>query len=293
MAEPWFKFFPTDWRADPALKMCSLAARGLWIEMLGIMHDAAQYGHLLVANRPPSDADLAMLIGSAPEQVSELIGELESRAVFSRTRKGVIYSRKMVRDAKKAETARKNGKKGGNPTLSKQRKVSPSDNLSDMVGDKPQKPEARSQTVDDDDRARDETFLERICIAAGRPLGTANAAGRVYLPNEATRDLIQQWKSDLNLTEAQIVAEVDRQTKSRGGQPPQSLSYFTEGLKQLAGELRNRARTPLTPIDGGYNAQGQSARTDHRAAAADDALRQRIEAATRNRSPSKRGICFD
>lgn len=40
MSDPWLKFYPTDWRSDPALKMCSLAARGLWIEMIALMHEA-------------------------------------------------------------------------------------------------------------------------------------------------------------------------------------------------------------------------------------------------------------
>lgn len=117
MAEPWFKFYPTDWRADPALKMCSLAARGLWIEMLGIMHDSAQYGHLLVAGRSPTDAQLAVLVGAPSDQIPELLGELDAAGVFSRTREGVIYSRKMTRMMKKAAELKKAGQKGGNPKL--------------------------------------------------------------------------------------------------------------------------------------------------------------------------------
>jgi len=27
---PWVTFYPTDWRADPGLRHCSLAARGRW-----------------------------------------------------------------------------------------------------------------------------------------------------------------------------------------------------------------------------------------------------------------------
>jgi hypothetical protein len=66
--------------------------------------------------------------------------------VFSRTREGVIYSRRMTRDAKKSAIARKNGKNGGNPTLCNGRGNSDSDNqiLTNPV--KPQKPEARKKT---------------------------------------------------------------------------------------------------------------------------------------------------
>ena len=145
MSDPWLKFYPTDWRSDPALRMCSMAARGLWIEMIALMHEATPYGHLLVSGRSPTDAQLAVLVGAPSDQIPELLGELDAAGVFSRTREGVIYSRKMTRTAKKAAIARKNGKNGGNPALSKERENPPSDNLKDKGKDKPQKPEARSQ----------------------------------------------------------------------------------------------------------------------------------------------------
>lgn len=145
MSDPWLKFYPTDWRSDPALKMCSLAARGLWIEMIALMHEATPYGHLVVSGRTPTDAQLAVLAGALPAQVSDLVGELEAAGVFSRTREGVIFSRKMTRTAKKAAIARKNGKNGGNPNLRKETENKTSDNQILTNRDKPQKPEARSQ----------------------------------------------------------------------------------------------------------------------------------------------------
>lgn len=145
MAEPWMKFFPSDWRSDPALRMCSMAARGLWIEIIALMHEAVPYGHLLVAGRSPTDAQLAVLVGAPSEQIPELLGELDAAGVFSRTREGVIYSRKMTRTAKKTAIARKNGKSGGNPTLCKEGNIKPSDKGKDKDRDNTQKPEARSQ----------------------------------------------------------------------------------------------------------------------------------------------------
>lgn len=147
MADPWFKFYPTDWRADPALKMCSLAARGLWIEMIALMHEATPYGHLVVSGRSPTDAQIAVLAGASSAQVSEYLGELEAAGVFSRTKDGVIYSRKMSRASKKAAIARKNGKNGGNPSLRKETENKPSDNQIPTNPLKPQKPEARSQII--------------------------------------------------------------------------------------------------------------------------------------------------
>src|SRR5690606_7390963 len=96
--------------------MCSLAARGLWIEMLALMHEANPCGHLLVNGIAPNAQQLSVLVGS-PADVSDLIGELESVDVFSRTDSGVIYSRRMTRDEVKSEEAKANGARGGNPTL--------------------------------------------------------------------------------------------------------------------------------------------------------------------------------
>lgn len=145
MANPWVKFYTSDWRSDPALRMCSLAARGLWVELICLMHEASPYGHLLVNGLSPTDAQLGVLVGASPDEIAAMLGELESAGVFSRTRAGVIYSRKLTRMAKKAATARNNGRKGGNPTLCKDDGNLPPDNPSDKGGLKTQKPEARSQ----------------------------------------------------------------------------------------------------------------------------------------------------
>lgn len=95
---PWFKFYPDSWRADELLRMCGLQARGLWVEMLAIMHKATPYGHLLVNGIQPSLDDLARLAGAPLKDTRAALAELESKAVFSRTDDGTIYSRKMVRD---------------------------------------------------------------------------------------------------------------------------------------------------------------------------------------------------
>jgi len=145
-AAPWMKFYPSDWRSDPRLRMCGLAARGLWMEMIALMHEATPYGHLLVSGKPPTDIQLAMLAGTSPDQIPALLGELEAAGVFSRTGKGVIYSRRMTRDDKRTRAARANGKLGGNPSLCKTNENPEPDKLRDIPPDKPQSPEARSQT---------------------------------------------------------------------------------------------------------------------------------------------------
>jgi len=139
MSPPWMKFYPSDWRADPALRMCSVSARGLWMEMLCIMHEAEPYGSLRVNGNALTERHVASLAGASVEEVSAWLLELETAGVFSRDDDGVIVSRRMQRDMSKAEADKANGKRGGNPELRK------GVNPPVKGGDKAQKPEARSQ----------------------------------------------------------------------------------------------------------------------------------------------------
>lgn len=117
MGSPWLKFYPSDWRADPALRMCSLAARGLWMEMLCLMHEAVPRGSLLVNGQPVNERQLASLCGVSIRDVTGCLQQLEDAGVFSREDNRTIYSRRMRRDEEKAERDKANGKGGGHPDI--------------------------------------------------------------------------------------------------------------------------------------------------------------------------------
>lgn len=107
MSAPWIKFYPRDWRGDQALRVVSLAARGLWMEMLCVMHEASPYGHLLVGGQPLSGAALARLVGSSEGEVQALLVELSEAGVSRQTRRGVVYSKRMIADQERSEVGRK------------------------------------------------------------------------------------------------------------------------------------------------------------------------------------------
>lgn len=119
MKRPSFQFYPGDWLQDTALRACCLGARGLWADMLCYMHQGTPYGHLTLPAvsedggkdilRPILSPVLARMVGGTSEDVERLLAELEYAGVFSRTAKGVIFSRRMVQDEKLRETRASGG----------------------------------------------------------------------------------------------------------------------------------------------------------------------------------------
>jgi hypothetical protein len=100
-----------DWLLDPGVRMCSMAARGFWLEMLAIAAAATPYGHVVINGAPCSICDLATATKQRKQDVSRWIRELEKRGVFSRTEDGTIFCRRMVREAEaRREKASHRGK---------------------------------------------------------------------------------------------------------------------------------------------------------------------------------------
>ena len=126
---PAFQFYAGDWLRDPALRACSLAARGLWIDLLAYMHQAEPYGHLHINHQPVTPAIVARLVGESEKRVTPLMAELEAAGVFSRRADGVIYSRRMVRDNEIRRKRAEGGRLGGNPALKDKAKVENKVNL--------------------------------------------------------------------------------------------------------------------------------------------------------------------
>jgi hypothetical protein len=113
------KFYWQDWHGEPTLEMCSLAARGLWMELLCLAHTGAPYGHVTLGGEPATTKQISKYARTSEKEVAALIAELERFKVFDRTDSGVIFSRRMVSDGHKseegAEAAKKRWKNKPNP----------------------------------------------------------------------------------------------------------------------------------------------------------------------------------
>jgi len=109
---PAFQFYPGDWLKDPNLRSVSIAARGLWVDMLCLMFESESRGSLTIGGRPASDVEIARMTGIDQDEARRLLGELREANVFSETEQGCIYSRRLVRDDQIRAIRKKCGKLG-------------------------------------------------------------------------------------------------------------------------------------------------------------------------------------
>jgi uncharacterized phage protein (TIGR02220 family) len=81
MKRPSFQFYPADLRNNAKLRRCSWAARGAWIEVMGLFHDSDEYGLL----RWPLK-EIAQALGCP----LALLKELAEKGVLKGSDRGVI-----------------------------------------------------------------------------------------------------------------------------------------------------------------------------------------------------------
>lgn len=91
---PWIKIYPGDWRNNQALQGCSIAARGMWFELLLIMRGCPREGILTSNCAPMPMARVAALTNTTEEEATTLVAELEAAGVIKRL-DGCISSRRM------------------------------------------------------------------------------------------------------------------------------------------------------------------------------------------------------
>lgn len=249
MAEfPWSKFFWSDWESDQGLRLCSLAAQGLWMRLLCVCARHEPKGYLAINGNPLGLDAIARLAGVAESEVGTLMDELDRNGVFSRDRKGRIYSRRMVRDEKCSKEGRKHKLRGLSQATEKDRK-NPQPSREPARGPSPQKPEARSQKEVSanaatsqaqeqgrawpDDRGSD-ALLDAVMTAVGV---TGPSIPTHWMPPAATLH-VQQWRTNLGLSVEQIV-EVARESRKRHTDPPNGPKALDAAMRRLAAVLAN------------------------------------------------------
>ena len=115
---PAIQLYPGDWVLDP-IAGCSLAAQGLWLRMMFLAHKSDRYGYLELNGSPMPPETIARRCGCASAEYESLLSELIEAGVPSISSTGLVYSRRMVRDANLREKRRKAGSLGGRASPSK------------------------------------------------------------------------------------------------------------------------------------------------------------------------------
>lgn len=233
-AAPWIKFYPRDWRGDQALRAVSVAARGLWIECLCIMHEAKPYGHLVLNGEPVEGGVLARMTGTSVDEVSALMAELRQAGVLSVTAKGVVFSRRMTKDHARAQKGSKAAKKRWSQDA-ENKEQSEQPNRSPNSCPITQKPEARSQNKSSDpigsgQQAEFSDDRTKLFGEARRWLER-----RTEKRDGAHRALIGRWLKETG-DDASAVLEAIRRARDADVADP--VSWITAALKgAAAGEV--------------------------------------------------------
>lgn len=206
MKRPAFQFYPADWRKDAALQSCSLCARGLWAEIMCILHECEPYGVLSVNGKAMGTAQLSRLVGEAERVVKKLLAELEDAGVFSRDAEGRIFSRRMVNDERvrnaRAEGGKagseygvkgaEHGKKGGRPPKDKGASETP---LITPLGDDGKPPPSSSSSSSSSTALKP---TETIVSGADAPqLTAADALFQIAVPWLVSRDVTDKTARSL------------------------------------------------------------------------------------------------
>lgn len=114
---PFLQLFVDDYLADEKLGLCSLAARGLWMHLLCLMHKSDRRGYLQQANGQPCTTEqIARSAGCSADEAAHLLRELIDSGAASATEHGVIFNRRMVHDERVRLAHSKAGQKGGKAT---------------------------------------------------------------------------------------------------------------------------------------------------------------------------------
>lgn len=172
------------------------------MRMLCIAAEHDPPGYVAVNGQPLEPEDLARITGSTILECQRCLDELERRGVFSRDRRGWIYSRRMISEAKMRRKASEWGKKGGNPKLRKQKEKSGEDkgeyNPAVEAPDKPHMPEARSHTIPIDESigaasGSSEDEFDPVKALFDDGIRVLKKAGS---PEKSARSLIGRWRKD-------------------------------------------------------------------------------------------------
>lgn len=191
--QPYLPLYTGDWKKDPELSACSLATRGVWIDLLCSIHD----GHIGQITGTPDQLSRSCRCDAA--SMASALHELQATGAANvHERDGVftVVCRRMKKAAELSRIRAESGSKGG-----KQRQS---------------KVQARPETDHDIDCQR---IIEEFCVSVGLPKKDGTACFHKWIGNGWTNggEPIRDWKATI------------RSWKVAGYMPSQKVGHGLNG----------------------------------------------------------------
>ncbi len=86
MRRPSFQFYPGDWSSNTNLRRCTHEEKGLWLDILCLMHDSEEYGILRWEL-----SEIAQAIGSQRAKVQRLVDKGVMKGADDNYEEGFIF----------------------------------------------------------------------------------------------------------------------------------------------------------------------------------------------------------
>lgn len=119
---PAIQWYPGDWKKDPGIQALDYHHRGVWWEIIQMMHESERRGVLLLNGKAMPDEALAHALGLPVDLLKQNLTTLLTYGVTSREpATGALVCRRMVRDENLRKIRKNCGKLGGNPNLVNQK----------------------------------------------------------------------------------------------------------------------------------------------------------------------------
>jgi len=273
---PFIKFFPSDFLAG--VSGLSPSERGVYITVLSLIWD----------NDGPVDMDegrLARRCGGPKATVKKIIQVLIDEGKLVRTARGLTNRRaenalsdRQSRVKKAKGAARQRWDAQSEKTQQNQRAENAgayADAMPpDMLGGC--HPESRVQSYDDGDDAgaslrdsippddlpfpddgnqsvpNDVGLRGRLLVVCGvDPESGLTGHGGQMLGTASDMLVVSRWKSDLQMTDDEIITVATEVMARKPDGPPNGFSYFSKAMARYAGQRDQQALSPITPQPGG------------------------------------------
>jgi len=117
---PAIMFYPGDWNKDLGVRALSFHDKGVWLEMIMLMHESEKRGYLMIGDKPITEEMLGKMLGIHLNSLRKTLRNLRDLNVCGYDEKlKTYYSRRMVKDEVFRHKSSDYGKLGGNPNFKK------------------------------------------------------------------------------------------------------------------------------------------------------------------------------